>query len=80
MVDESKAGIRYVDLHMGSSESIVTGMLPENILEPLEPLMLLPEVRDPKHGGAGTSGSITPKSSFTERLLIRPRISGSTRS
>ena len=34
MVDESKAGIRYVDLHMGGSESIVTGLLPEGILEP----------------------------------------------
>ena len=41
MVDESKAGVRYVDLHMGGSESIVTGMLPEGILEPIEPLMLL---------------------------------------
>jgi iron(III) transport system substrate-binding protein len=53
MVDESKAGVRYVDLHMGGSESIVTGMLPEGILEPLEPLMLLPEVKDPKQWWAG---------------------------
>lgn len=53
MVDESKAGVRYVDLHMGGSESVVTGLLPEGILEPLEPLMLLPEVRDPKQWWAG---------------------------
>lgn len=53
MVDESKAGVRYVDLHMGGSESVVTGMLPEGILEPIEPLMLLPEVRDPKQWWAG---------------------------
>ena len=53
MVDESKAGIRYIDLHMGGSESIVTGLLPEGILEPLEPLMLLPEVKDPKQWYAG---------------------------
>jgi iron(III) transport system substrate-binding protein len=53
MVDESKAGIRYVDLHMGGSESIVTGMLPEGILEPVEPLMLLPEVKDPKQWWGG---------------------------
>jgi len=53
MVDESKAGVRYVDLHMGGSESIVTSMLPEGVLEPLEPLMLLPEVKDPKQWYAG---------------------------
>lgn len=53
MVDESKAGVRYIDLHMGGAESIVTGLLPENILEPLEPLMLLPEVKDPKHWWGG---------------------------
>ena len=53
MVDESKAGVRYVDVHMGGSESIVTGMLPEGILEPIEPLMLLPEVKDPKQWYGG---------------------------
>ncbi len=53
MVDESKAGVRYVDVHMGGSESIVTGMLPEGILEPIEPFMLLPEVRDTKQWWGG---------------------------
>ena len=53
MVDESKAGVRYVDLHMGGSESIVAGMLPEGILEPLDSLMLLPEVKDPKQWWGG---------------------------
>jgi iron(III) transport system substrate-binding protein len=53
MVDESKAGVRYVDLHMGGSESVVTGMLPEGILQPIEPLMLLPEVKDPKQWWGG---------------------------
>jgi ABC-type Fe3+ transport system substrate-binding protein len=53
MVDESKAGMRYVDVHMGGSESIVTGMLPEGILEALEPFMLLAEVKDPKQWYGG---------------------------
>ena len=53
MVDEAKAGVRYTDLHMGGSESIVTGMLPEGVLEPIEPLMVLPEVKDPKQWWAG---------------------------
>jgi iron(III) transport system substrate-binding protein len=38
---------------MGGSESIVTGMLPEGILDPLEPHMVLPEVRDAKQWWGG---------------------------
>ncbi|MGE5218939.1 MAG: ABC transporter substrate-binding protein [Chloroflexota bacterium] len=53
IVGESKAGVRYVDLHMGGSESVVTGLLPEGVLEPIEPLMLLPEVKDPKQWWSG---------------------------
>jgi iron(III) transport system substrate-binding protein len=53
MVDEAKAGVRYMDAHMGGSESIVTGMLPEGLLDPLEPYMVLPEVRDPKQWWGG---------------------------
>jgi iron(III) transport system substrate-binding protein len=53
MVDESRAGVRYVDLHMGGSESVVTGMLPEGIIAPLEPFMMLPEVKDPKQWWGG---------------------------
>jgi ABC-type Fe3+ transport system substrate-binding protein len=53
MIEETKAGVRYIDLHMGGSESVVTGMLPEGILEPIEPLMVLPEVKDPKQWWGG---------------------------
>ena len=53
MVDEAKAGVRYTDLHMGGSESIVTSLLSEGILDPLEPMMILPEVRDPKQWWGG---------------------------
>ena len=42
IVDEAKAGVRYVDLHMGGSESMVTALLPEGVLDPLEPSMMLP--------------------------------------
>jgi len=38
---------------MGGSESIVTGMLPEGILEPIEPLMLLLKLKIPKQWYAG---------------------------
>ncbi|HLN88121.1 MAG TPA: hypothetical protein VK200_16695, partial [Candidatus Limnocylindrales bacterium] len=48
MVSEAKAGKQYFDLHIGGTESVVTGLLPENILEPVEPFLLLPDVKDPK--------------------------------
>ena len=53
MIDEAKAGVRYMDLHMGGSESIVTGLLPEAVLDPVEPYMVLPEVKDPKQWWGG---------------------------
>jgi len=53
IVDEARAGIRYIDLHIGGSESIITGLLPENILEPIDGLMLLPEVKDPREWWGG---------------------------
>jgi ABC-type Fe3+ transport system substrate-binding protein len=53
MVDEAKAGVRYMDVHMGGSESIVSGLLPEGVLDPIEAYMMLPEVRDPKQWWGG---------------------------
>ncbi len=53
IADESKAGIRYFDLHIGGTESIVKGILPEDILDPVEPLLILPEVKDSKNWWGG---------------------------
>ena len=53
MVDESKAGVQYFDVHIGGTESVITGLLPENVLEPVEPYFVLPEVRDPKQWWGG---------------------------
>src|SRR5262249_24913350 len=52
-VDETKAGISYFDIHIGGSESIVTGLLSENVLEPVEPNFILPQVKDPKQWWGG---------------------------
>src|SRR4030095_4215270 len=41
MVSEAKSGVQYFDVHIGGTESIVTGLLPENILEPVEPFFIL---------------------------------------
>jgi len=53
IADEAKAGIRYFDLHFGGTESTVRGLLPENVLDPVEPWFVLPEVRDPKNWWGG---------------------------
>jgi iron(III) transport system substrate-binding protein len=53
MADEFKAGIRHFDLHIGGTSSIVSGMLDEGILAPVEPSWMLPEVKDPKQWWGG---------------------------
>jgi len=53
MADEFKAGVRYFDVHIGGSSSIVSGMLDEGILDPIEPWLVLPEVKDPKQWWGG---------------------------
>ena len=53
ILEESKSGVRYFDLHMGGSESMVTGLLSEGILEPFEPWMILPEVKNSKNWWGG---------------------------
>jgi iron(III) transport system substrate-binding protein len=53
MADEFKAGVRHFDLHIGGSSSIISGMLDEGILDPIEPWLVLPEVRDPKQWWGG---------------------------
>jgi iron(III) transport system substrate-binding protein len=53
IVEEHKVGMRSIDLHIGGTSSIVTGLLANEILEPMMPAMLLPEVRDPKNWWGG---------------------------
>jgi ABC-type Fe3+ transport system substrate-binding protein len=50
---EVMAGVNNFDLHMGGSESMVTGLLSEGLLEPFEPAMILPEVKDAKNWWGG---------------------------
>jgi iron(III) transport system substrate-binding protein len=50
---EAKAGVYNFDLHMGGSESMVTGLLFEGLLAPFETAMVLPEVKDAKNWWGG---------------------------
>jgi iron(III) transport system substrate-binding protein len=53
IVEEQNAGVRTIDLHIGGTASIVTGLLAQNLLDPVMPAMLLAEVRDAKNWWGG---------------------------
>jgi iron(III) transport system substrate-binding protein len=53
IVEEQKAGARSVDLHIGGTTSIITGLLANQLLEPVMPSMLVPEVREEKNWWGG---------------------------
>ena len=53
MQQESKSGVPYFDLHMGGGESMITGLLSEGVLAPLEPAMILEEIKDPNNWWGG---------------------------
>jgi iron(III) transport system substrate-binding protein len=53
IAEEQNAGVRTIDLHVGGTTSIITGLLWPNFLEPVMPSMILPEVKDPKHWWGG---------------------------
>ena len=53
IAEEQNAGVRSIDLHIGGTTSIITGLLAPNYLEPVMPSMILPEVKDPKHWWGG---------------------------
>ena len=53
IISETEEGIQHVDLHVGGTESAVTGLLAEKALDPVEPYFVLPEVKDPKQWWGG---------------------------
>ncbi len=53
IVEEQNAGVKGIDLHIGGTTSIITGLLAQNHLEPVLPAMMLPEVRDAKQWWGG---------------------------
>ncbi len=53
IAEEQNAGVQSIDVHMGGTTSIITGLLAPNFLEPVMPSMVLPEVKDPKYWWGG---------------------------
>src|SRR5262245_37750220 len=53
IAEEQNAGVRTVDMHVGGTTSIITGLLAPGYLDPVMPSMILPEVKDPKYWWGG---------------------------
>jgi ABC-type Fe3+ transport system substrate-binding protein len=47
IADEFKAGVPYVDVHVGGSASLLSGLVRPGYVDPIEPYLILPEVKDP---------------------------------
>lgn len=48
LLTERRAGIYNADIWLGGVGSVITFLKPQKVFEPLEPSLILPEVRDPK--------------------------------
>jgi iron(III) transport system substrate-binding protein len=46
IIEEQNAGIKNIDLHIGGTTSIISGLLGQNLLEPIAQTMLLAEVNN----------------------------------
>ena len=53
IVSEAKAGMQYFDLHIGGTESVITAFCRRMYLDPIDPYLIFPEVRDPKYWWGG---------------------------
>ena len=51
--DEFQAGVRYFDIHIGGAGSMISGFVGGHIVDPIEPNLILPEVKEPKNWWGG---------------------------
>ena len=51
--DEFQAGVRYFDIHIGGAGSMITGFVGGHIVDPIEPNLILPEVKEVKNWWGG---------------------------
>jgi ABC-type Fe3+ transport system substrate-binding protein len=51
--DEFQAGVRYFDIHIGGAGSMINGFVGGQIVDPIEPNLVLPEVKEPKNWWGG---------------------------
>jgi iron(III) transport system substrate-binding protein len=51
--DEFQAGVRYFDIHLGGAGSMISGFVGGRIVDPIEPNLILPEVKEAKNWWGG---------------------------
>ena len=51
--DEFQAGVRYFDVHVGGAGSMISGFVGGRIVDPIEPNLVLPEVKEAKNWWGG---------------------------
>jgi iron(III) transport system substrate-binding protein len=66
---ERSAGIYSVDIFMTGVDSTVNTLYPEKLIDPLRPLMILPEVLDPAKWKTGKPWFIDPEQNFVLRVF-----------
>ena len=66
---ERSAGIFSVDIFMTGVDSTVNTLYPEKLIDPLRPLMILPEVLDPSKWKSGKPWFIDPEQRFVLRVF-----------
>lgn len=65
---ERQAGVHTVDVFMGGVQTVATILHREKMLDPLKPLLILPEVADPSKWKKGKLWFIDPE----EQYVLRP--------
>ncbi len=47
ILQERRAGLYLADVYIGGSDTVLTALKPVGVVDPLEPILMLPEVKDP---------------------------------
>lgn len=47
ITNERRAGLYIADLFMGGTQSLAISLIPQKVFQPIEPYLILPEVKDP---------------------------------
>jgi len=53
IADEAKSHVRYFDVHIGGTSSMLSGLIAPGLVQPLGPLMERPDVSDPEEWWGG---------------------------
>jgi iron(III) transport system substrate-binding protein len=66
---ERSSGIHSVDVHMSGPDTTLNVLYPEKLIDPLKPLLILPEVTDPGVWKRGKPWFMDPEERFALRLF-----------